>query len=412
MPISTNDRRIIRELAQQLAEIAALPVQQDTIALWKSINGLKPVRPMVMIDQIPWNEMDVDGELVLHTEDPFCRGLEERFRRTLYCWNHMRADMVVDPFVGIGKVIRGTDFGIDVIEETAQTDPTSGVLGHLYIDQMKTDEDIERIQTPRVELDEKATVEAEAKAHDLLDGILEVRMDGAKPAFAAWDRIITWRGAENAILDLAMRPDFTHRLMTRYTEASLALLDRLEDQGLLGTPQTIIHCSGAYTDELPAPGYNPEHPRAKDLWTCGMAQIFSTVSPAMHQEFELDYAVKWYERFGLVYYGCCEPLDGKIDIIRDIPHVRKISMSPWVDLETGAERIGPDFVFSRKPNPAFVAGNSWDPGIVERDLRNTLDTCTRHGCPLEFILKDISTVGYEPQRLWQWNDIAKRVVEG
>jgi len=45
----------------------------------------------------------------------------------------------------------------------------------------------------------------------------------------------------------------------------------------------------------------------------------------------IDYAVQWYEKFGLVYYGCCEPLDGKIDIVREIPNLRKISMSPWVD---------------------------------------------------------------------------------
>ena len=88
-----------------------------------------------------------------------------------------------------------------------------------------------------------------------------------------------------------------------------------------------------------------------------MAQIFSSVSPGMHQEFELDYAVRWYARFGLVYYGCCEPLDGKMDIIRKIPHVRKISMSPWVDEEKGAERIGRDFVFSRKPSPAFLGAS-------------------------------------------------------
>ncbi len=141
-----------------------------------------------------------------------------------------------------------------------------------------------------------------------------------------------------------------------------------------------------------------------------MAQIFSAVSPAMHQEFWLDYAVKWFSRFGLGYYGCCEPLDEKIDIIREVPHVRKISMSPWVNVEKGAERIGRDFVFSRKPSPAFLAREPWDPAAVEKDLRETLEACARHGCPVELILKDISTVAYQPQRLWEWADIAMRVV--
>ena len=54
MIVSNKDRNILRELASQVAEIAALPVQQKTISLWKALNGLKPVRAMVMIDQIPW----------------------------------------------------------------------------------------------------------------------------------------------------------------------------------------------------------------------------------------------------------------------------------------------------------------------------------------------------------------------
>ena len=412
MVTGKNDRHVLRELAKEAAQAAALPAQQETISLWKGINTLKPVRPMVMIDQIPWNEMNVDDELTLRSEDPFCRSLETRLRRTLYSWKHMPVDMVVEPVFGVPKVIHGEDFGIQTVEETAQTDPTSDVLGHLYIDQIKTDEDIQRIRTPQVELDEEATRKSYERTEELFGDILTIRVQGRQPAFALWDRLVTWRGAQSVLLDLIERPDFIHRLLTRLTEAYLGLLDQLEEKGLLGSNHSTIHCSGAYTDELPASGFDPQRPRAKDIWTCGMAQIFSSVSPAMHQEFELDYARSWYERFGLVYYGCCEPLDEKIDIIREIPHVRKISMSPWVSVEQGAERIGGDFVFSRKPNPAFLAAGWWDPDLVERDLRETLEACVRHGCPVEFILKDISTVAYQPQRLWEWASIAMGVVRG
>ena len=410
MFVSRGDRDILRELASRAAEIAALPVQQKTISLWKALNGLKPVRPMVMIDQIPWHEMDVDGELALQTEDGFCRGIETRLRRTLYSWRHMRADMVVEPVIDIPKVIRGMGFGIETVEKRAVSDPRNSVVGHYYIDQMKTEEDVGKIRVPEVLLDEEATAQAQEKAHELFDGIMPVRMQGCLPGFAPWDLIVQWRGAGNVLLDLADRPEFMHNIMSRLTDAQLSTLDQLEEKGLLGFGQNTIHCSGAHTDELPASGFDPQRPRAKDLWTSGMAQIFSAVSPAMHQEFELDYAFRWYSRFGLVYYGCCEPLDQKIDIIRGIPHARKISMSPWVDQDNGAELIGGDFVFSRKPNPAFLA-DTWDPDAVERDLRDTLEHCTRHRCPVEFILKDISTVHYEPQRLWEWADIAMRVVQ-
>ena len=320
--------------------------------------------------------------------------------------------MVVEPVIEVPKVIRGVDFGIEVAEETSVSDPRNSVVGHYYLDQLKTEGDVQKIQMPKVVLDEEGTALAEEKAHELFDGILDIRMQGYLPVFSPWDRIVTWHGAENVLFDLAARPEFVHKIMSRFTDVSLSMLDQIEEKGLLGFGQGRIHCTGAYTDELPAPGFDPGHPRAMDLWTSGQAQIFSTVSPAMHQEFELDYAVKWYSRFGLVYYGCCEPLDDKIDIIRNIPNVRKISMSPWVEVDKGAERIGRDFVFSRKPSPAFLAVDTWDPDAVRSDLQGTLEKCVRYGCPVELILKDISTVRYQPQRLWEWVDIAMGLVEG
>jgi hypothetical protein len=237
-------------------------------------------------------------------------------------------------------------------------------------------------------------------------------MQGVFPGFNPWDTIVTWRGAQTVLFDLADRPEFSHRLISRLTEASLGALDQYERLGLLGWGQGTVHCTGAYTEELPGPGFDPQRIRAMDLWTYGMAQVFSGASPAMQEEFDIDYSVKWYSRFGLGYYGCCEPLDRKIAVIRKLPRVRKISMSPWVDQERGAEQIGRDYVFSRKPSPAFLAVESWSPEAVEKDLRHTLECCARHGCPAELILKDISTVAYQPQRLWEWERIARRVVGG
>jgi hypothetical protein len=221
-----------------------------------------------------------------------------------------------------------------------------------------------------------------------------------------------WMGVENALYTIVDNPDYMHRLMARLTDACLGMIDQLDAQGLFCDPQSLIHCTGAYSDELPAPGYNPEAPRAKDVWICGMAQMFSTVSPAMHREYEMDYVRRIAARFGLVYYGCCEPLDRKMDEVRQIPNVRKISMSPWVDVERAAAAIHGDYVFSRKPSPALVATDPFRPEDVRSDLVATREACERHGCPLEYILKDISTVRYEPQRLDEWGRVAMQVVGG
>jgi hypothetical protein len=89
--------------------------------------------------------------------------------------------------------------------------------------------------------------------------------------------------------------------------------------------------------------------------------------------------------------------------------VRKISMSPWADVERGAERIGRDFVFSHKPNPALAATDTWDLEAAEREVARALDAARRHDCPIEVTFKDLSTVRNQPQRLWQWSEMASRL---
>lgn len=437
--MNQKDLVIVRGLASQVAELAALPVQQETIALWKANNDLHPVRPMVQIDGIPWHELNVNDELTLQTEDPFCRGVETMLRRILYQWNHFRVDMVVDPVWVMPKVMRMEGFGIRIDERTEAVDPGNDVVAHEFHDQVQTDEDVDKIHTPEVIFDAEATAMVEERSHEIFDGIMPIRMQGWLPeaqqwqglaaepgtnklvtgmypdtagniAWGLWDQIVYWRGAEAVLYDLAARPEFIHRLLGRLSQAHHEWLDDLEARGLIGHSQSKIRSTGAYTDDLPAPGFDPDHVRPKDVWTSAMAQILTAVSPAMFKEFEVDYAKRWCDRFGLVYFGCCEALDTKMEYVRMVPNVRKVSITQLADVERAAAEIGSDYVFSRKPNPAFIAGDSWHPDVVEADLRDTLDRAKAHGCPVELIFKGVSTVRKQPHRLWEWADIAMRLV--
>ncbi len=105
----------------RVAEIAALPVQEEKRrAVAQAQRACSPSAPMVMIDQVCWNEMDVDDELTLRCADPECRGYEEQLRRTLYQWKHFPVDMVVEPFVRVPKAIRNTGFGISDPRKTSR----------------------------------------------------------------------------------------------------------------------------------------------------------------------------------------------------------------------------------------------------------------------------------------------------
>lgn len=408
--MTAADLPILRELAREIAEIAALPVQQERIRQWKALNALRPERPMVLIDQVPWDEMDVDGELALRTEDPFHRRLETGLRRQLYQWRHMRADMVVLPAVVIPGVIGTDGFGVAIETDFLTVDAANDLVVRPVAGEPPSSDDPARIRTPNVWLEAGATAEREARAHEILDGILDVQMQGILPCHAAWDEIVQLRDPMTALTDLVTRPDEMHEIARRWSDARLAYVDRLEAEGLLGHGQQLIHCSGAFTDELPAEGFDLSRPRARDLWTCGMAQALGPVSPAMHAEFELPYAQAWFARFGLGYYGCCEPLHDRIDMVRRIPNVRKVSISPWADATVAAASIAGDFVMSRKPSPFFLALDAFDLASAEAEIREAAEACRATGTPLELILKDITTVRGEPQRLWAWERLAMGIV--
>ena len=410
--LTAKDKEIIRRLSAEVAEIAALPAQEEKRRLWRKLNGLKPARPMVAIDQVCWNEMNVGDELTLRCQDDECRGYENELRQILYQWRHFRVDMVVEPFIRIRKAVDSSGFGVAVKQNIAVSDPTNSVVGHSYVNQFETDADLDKIKTPVVTHDAAETARRLDVAHRLFDGTLDIFEQGIDPYLSVWDPISCWMSVEGALYALVDRPEFMAELVGRMVRGYMSMLDQLEAQGLLCHHQSLIHCTGAYTDELPAAGFDAKRPRTKDIWMFGLSQMFSTVSPAMFEEFEIDMCMPIFKRFGLVYYGCCDPLDRKVKQVRKIPNVRKISMSPWANEEIGAAEIKGDYVYSRKPNPDQLASIKFSEKEVREHLQTTVDMCARHGCPLELILKDISTVKYEPQRLWRWADIAMAVVEG
>ena len=414
MHISAHDKDILRKLAEQKAEIAALSVHDEKAELWRRVNQLDPVRPVLWINEIPWHEMNVDDELTLCTTDPFAQQLETTLRRELYQWWHMPGDMIVSPYIECPKIIHSTGVGFEVQEDIVRIDDANEIVSHGYIPQITEPEDVEKIQNPVVTYDETTTLTRLALMQDIFAGTLPVKLVGKRGHwFAPWDNLITWWEPEQALLDLMLRPEMVHAIVSRLIEAYLCELNQWTTLDMLSSNNnnTRIGSGGyGYTNELPL-DHDAESVPLSDIWGCCTAQIFVGVSPAMHWEFALQYEMAWLEQFGLTYYGCCEPLDMKLDILRRIPNLRKISMSPWVEPGRGAENIGLDYVYSYKPNPAIVAEDTFSPARAEAILRETLVATRQVGCSVEVILKDISTVRYDPTRLWQWHDIVMRQIE-
>ena len=407
--MDNNEINIVRELAKQVAELAALPIQKERIRLWKKHNALNPERPMFMIDQVCWGEMNYEDELTLRCTDPVLKNIEWQLRETLYRSKHMPDDRPVRNYVVASKAFQVKDISLPSITED---NGREGAQTHVFVDQLPDDEALEtKLKMPTVTHDVEETERREALYNEILNGILGVKMTGYDGYFHYWDRISMWRGVEAIMYDIADNPEFIHRLLKKTIAMHMCMLDQIEELGLITAGMDTVHCTGAYNDVMEGysddPNEVPNTHTAKNSWTYSAAQLFSMVSPEMHDEFDVQYIIPWYERFGLGYYGCCEPDDIKVDVLRKLPNLRKISMSPWVNEDLGAEKIGKDFVFSRKPNPANLAWDIFPEDIVRAEFKKTLDATSKNGCPLEFILKDLTTVRNDPRRLWRWAEIAR-----
>jgi len=408
MTISQRDKDVLCRLAEQQARIASLPVHREKAELWRKLNQLEPTRPLVWIDEVPWNEMNVEGELTLQAVDPWAREQEQGLRRLLYQWRHMPGDMIVDDYLSCPLVIHSTGFGISEDVDVVRTDETSSVVSRRFHRQIVEPQDIEKIKMPQVTYDKEATEENYERMCDIFGDIMPVRKVGKKGIwFAPWDELIRWWGVQEAIMDLVLRPEMVSDVVSHLVDAYLHELEQWEELNLLSRDDDNTRIgSGAYgySDELPGEDCDPSYIRPRNMWGCATAQIFSTVSPEMHWEFALRHEMRWLERWGLTYYGCCEPLDVKMGILRRIPNLRKVSMSPWVDLDRAVAEVGTDYVFSRKPTPAVLAEDTWRPELARQQLREFLEKA--RGCCIEIIMKDISTVRYQPQRLWEWEKMA------
>ena len=212
-------------------------------------------RPMVLIDQLPWHELNRDGELDCIAEDPFLREVEFHLRAAVYKWKHFPVDMVVEPFLTIPYSVRNSGWGIECRENTAVTDEKNAVISHSYINQLETEEDLEKIRDMEITVDRKESAEWLEAVKYLFDGILPVRQAGGTfLRLGIWDALAELMGVENIYFDLMDRSEFIHRILERMMHSLLEGIRQVNELGLVDTAANTCHCSIIYNDEQ-LPGF-------------------------------------------------------------------------------------------------------------------------------------------------------------
>ena len=406
--VSAGDREIIRALARRVKELASLPEQEEKKALWKKLYALQDTRPLIFCDpENAWYE--IFPAKTLRCEGRLARIWEFKLRKEIYWHEHIRDDRVTEGVFKIYYVYSETPRGYDVKIIGGQ-----GNDAYAWDPPLKNLEDVRSMRHRRVVPDFDKTNALLALAKDVLGDILEVRLEGNWWwSLGMTTDLIYLRGLERVMYDMYDNPEGLHALMSFLLAENTEKLNYLEQKGLLtlNSHGDFVGTGGyGWSSELPQSDFDG-HVRPCDMWGFCESQESVGVSPELFDEFIFAYQLPLLSRFGLNIYGCCEPLDKRMDIIKRIPRLRKITVSPWSNPEVMAEQIGGAYVYTRKVNPADIAVTPIDEADIRRGLRQTMHAARQNGCHAEFLMRDVVTLAGQPQNAIRWAKIAREEAE-
>ncbi len=408
----SNDRTILRELARKYSEIAALPAQEEKRKLWSSLHSFKSKKPAVYFSFGMWNVWcrDYFGDSRMKCEDPFYREWERNLRMAIF--HHECGDDVIhEPWLQMRADVAGAWDSIWGVK-TGHVDSKEAGGAWKYDPPIKTWDDVKKLVKPRHVIDEARTKEKLERLQVAIGDIITIDLSRSPACMGFKGDISTDLAGlldlEQMMLYMYESPDELHKLLAFMRDSILenqAAAEKAGDFSLTNhTSQEPTYCDG-----LKRPVPNSLGAKRKDLWYFTAAQEFTLVSPAMHEEFLLQYQLPILKNYALVSYGCCENLTEKINMLRKIPNLRIIAVSPTANVARCAEQIGDDYVMSWRPNPTDMVCGAWDEAKIRRILKDGVEKLKGHHFSVH--LKDVETVEGDPGRLKKWTRIVRQVFE-
>jgi len=407
-----RDKMILRELGKQVAEIASRPIMEERKKLWIDHNSLKRTRPVLLCDpENGWNELIPESEI--KCENSVARHWEDHLRKQIFWGNEMNDDYVVEPYFNLPYVYKEKPWGVAGSNKKGTEKKTKLDGGAYHIETILEDySQIKDITKPQLDIDYKTTENLLELAHEIFDGYLNARINTVWFwSFGLTDELVFLRGMDKLMYDFYDEPECVHEVMKILFEGTMERLDFLESNNLLclNNDGSFVGSGGmGFTDELPAEAFDGRV-RTKDMWGLAESQVTVGISPGMFKEFIFPYQKKLMERFGLTCYGCCEPLDERIDIVKTVPNLRRVSVSPWANKEVMSDKLKHDYIYSMKPSPSHLAVPKMDEELVRKEIREAL-RITRDNC-VEIVMKDNHTLGNNPDNIKNWVRIVREEIE-
>ena len=413
--IPNRERGYLRDLASKQAAYAALLVMAQRKQMWYDLNDGRPgARPPVVVET--WTfDRDFMPEGVFRCASQAGRVIEQQLLRNVRNHELINDDKVMPDTFDVGWFVDVDELGVKIETETVK-DAQGVETGYRFLHPIQDlRQDLDMLKPAVCRVDRERTVAWKEFLEDLLGDLLPVCIrTGTYGSTMLTHRVIELMGMEAFYVAMYDSPDAVHRLMAFLRDNALRVMHWAEAEGLLrlnNENQDSFGSSYNFTTRLPGPGYDGGPVRLCDMWGATNSQETVGISPRMFHEFCFPYYRDVCESLGLLYYGCCEPAHPFWDDIRQLPHLKKVSISRWCDQRLMGEALqGTGVVFSRKPDPNFL---SVDERLNEEawaaHIRETLQAT--HGLFVEFIVRDVYTVHGDLNNPRRAVEIARREID-
>ncbi len=410
-----HDKQILRELAKKQLELANAPANIARKNYWYTHNACKGDRPIIQLDC--WSLYHEILYPYLKCEGEFAREVEKELNKNFLNQEFFDDDRVTPDRFGWAYDAGLKPFNLDFNIAYAKGGNAETGEGMHFIPVIEDlEEEFDDIKHSYFWYDEASSQKKLDLITDTIGDIIPVYQKMDCLYVVLNQMIVKLMGMENMLVGMQMCPENYSAMINMLADDYIAFFRMLESKNMI-LPTTEYESVGqatyAFNNELPKSAAEAGRPLvSKDVWGFMDSQETNCISPEMFEELVFPAYKKVADQFGMLSYGCCEPVDPIWDnCISKLTNLRKVSISPWAKEEYMAERLkGTNIIYHRKPSALILSmGDTLDEDAVRDSIRHTLTTA--RGCHLELTQRDVYTLHNDISRGKRFIDIIKEEVE-
>ncbi len=406
--ITGNDKLRLREIAKQQAEIANSAKMQDIMKRWYKHNAFEGDSPMVVIEL--WTFINDIVPDLLRCESEEARKIETMLLKNIVNHTMFGDDQPVFDYIPVQH-----DFTITPFDIKEQKSHAGDSVGHHFESIIKDlQEDFHKLKPSTFIIPDKSDALKQIEYNNEIFGdILPSKLIGRSLYSVPTQNIIHIMSMEDFFMALYDYPELVQEMLNNLADDYIRFFRELEKGDyLLPTTigQSVAQGTFTFTKELPSEkngGFV-----STDIWGSLDSQETVGVSADMFKELIFPCYEKIAKEYGLLSYGCCEPVHTVWDsCVSKLDNLRKVSISPWCDENFMGEALkGRKTIYHRKPSPNFIGvGETLDEEAVRAHIVATLKAAK--GCKIEFTQRDVYTVNKDVSKVKRYVDIIKEEIQ-